>query len=85
MRAIINELRKGNEYLQFVRCEKYKDTNGAPRRRNIYTASQKLLDLVKSFTKSIVDMNAKIIEWCKINPVQKLRDMGVFVSGNGRI
>lgn len=54
-------------------------------RRNVYIATEKLLDLVKSFTKSIVDMNAKIIKWCNENPVQKLRDMGVFVAGNGRI
>lgn len=85
MRNIINSLRHENEYLQFVRCENWQDSKWAPRRRNIYIATQKLLDLVKSFTKSITDMNAKIIDWCKQNPIQKLRDMGVFVASNGRI
>lgn len=82
MRKMINFLKK--DYLQLVRCEKYTE-KWAPRRRNIYIATQKLLDLVKSLTKSITDMNAKIIDWCKQNPVQKLRDMGVFVACNGRI
>lgn len=82
MRTIVNNLQK-NWYIQKVRCENFiKDW---PKRRNIFIATKKLIDLVQSFTKSIIDMNAKIIDWCKQNPVQKLRDMGIIVQNNGRI
>ena len=33
--------------------------------RAVYKATEKLFDLVKSFTKKIVDLNDKIVEWCK--------------------
>lgn len=83
MRWIINKLQIEG-FIEKVRCENYQ-VEWKPKRRNIWRVTSKLLDLVKSFTKSILDMNAKIIDWCKQNPIQKLRDMGVFVANNGRI
>jgi hypothetical protein len=44
------------------------------RRRNIYKITEKLTDLVKSFTKKIADLNEKIIRWCNNQkPVEILR------------
>ena len=82
MRKIINTLKK--EYIQLVRCEYYLK-GWKPKKRNIFIATQKLFDIVKSFTTSIKNMNEKIIVWCKHNPIQKLRDLGVLVYNNGRI
>ena len=59
---------------------------GQPRRRNIFRATPKLLDMVATFTESIKDMNEKIIGWCeKQNPIQTLRDFGIEVFNGGRI
>lgn len=50
--------------------------------RAIYKATDKLFDLVQSFTKKIVDLNDKIIRWCsEQNPLDTLRQHGIQVFG----
>lgn len=84
LRTIISHL-KASGYIQQVWQEKYTEM-WQPRRRNIFIATQKLFDIVASFTESIKDMNDKIFTWCKKqNPVQILRDFGVEVFNGGRI
>lgn len=84
LRTIINQL-KAFWYIEQVWQEKYTEM-GQPRRRNIFRATQKLFDMVASFTESIKDMNEKIIGWCKNqNPVQTLRDFWIEVFKWGRI
>lgn len=84
LRTIINQL-KAFWYIKQIWQERYIE-NGQPRRRNIFIATQKLFDMVASFTESIKDMNEKIIGWCKTqNPVQTLRDFGIEVFNGGRI
>ncbi len=52
------------------------------RRRNIYKATQLLIDLAKSFIQKIVDLNEKIIRWCsENNPLEVLRQHGIEVFG----
>lgn len=64
LRTIIEKLR--NEwYIQWVRYEYFKWIEWDVRKRNIFIATEKLTDLLKTFTKKIVDLNDKIIEWCK--------------------
>lgn len=84
MRSIINEMYK-DWLIEKIRCEKYRE-NGAPRRRNIWIVTDKFLSIIQTITKSISDLNTKIIDWCKKqNPVQVLREHGIFVANNGRI
>lgn len=50
--------------------------------RAVYKATEKLFDLVKSFTQKIVDLNDKIIRWCsEQNPMEVLRQHGIEVFG----
>lgn len=54
--------------------------------RAIYNATQKLLDLVRSFTESIKDMNERIVKWCKEqNPTKTLKNFWIEVYNGGRI
>lgn len=84
LRAIISYL-KANHYIEHVDTEHYVHF-WEPRRRYLYVATEKLMDLVKSFTTSIENMNEKIVNWCKKqNPVSILRDFGITVNNSGRI
>lgn len=84
LRTIINQL-KALGYIQQVWQEKYTEM-WQPRRRNIFVATQKLFDMVASFTESINEMNEKIVSWCKEqNPVQTLKDFWIEVFNGGRI
>ena len=84
LRTIINQL-KALGYIEQVWQEKYTEM-WQPRRRNIFRATQKLFDIVASFTESIKDMNEKIVSWCKSqNPIQTLRDFWIEVFNGGRI
>lgn len=84
LRTIISQL-KASGYIQQVGQEKYTEM-WQPRRRNIFIATQKLFDIVASFTESIKEMNEKIVSWCKNqNSVQTLRDFGIEVFNGGRI
>lgn len=51
-----------------------------------YKATTKLFDLVKSFAKSIENMNEKIIDWCKNQkPFDLMRSFWLEVTTGGRI
>lgn len=81
LRTIINNLVK-EWYITKIRCEYFSFLPNMIRRRNIYKATQLLIDLVKSFTKKIVDLNDKIIRWCsEQNPLEVLRQHGIRVFG----
>ena len=50
--------------------------------RAVYKATEKLFDLVKSFTKKIVDLNDKIVRWCsEQNPLDTIRQHDIQVFG----
>lgn len=81
LRTIINNLVKEG-YITKIRCEYFSFLPNMIRRRNIYKATQILIDLVKSFTKKIVDLNEKIVRWCsEQNPLEVLRQHGIEVFG----
>jgi len=80
LRTIINNLVKEG-YITKIRCEYFSFLPNMIRRRNIYKATHLLIDLVKSFTQKIVDLNDKIIRWCsEQNPLDIFRqhDIQVF-------
>lgn len=84
LRTIISKL-QDEKIIKKVYTETY-SVDWKPRRRNIWVATDKLSDIVKSFTDSISDMNEKIIWWCKNqNPIQTLRSFWVQVFSGGRI
>lgn len=71
LRTIIEKLR--NEwYIQWVRYEYFKWIEWDVRKRNIFIATEKLTDLLKTFTKKIVDLNDKIIKWCGKQDILKV-------------
>mgnify|MGYP003419491991 FL=1 len=84
LRTIIEKL-QAEKIIKKVYTETY-SVDWKPRRRNIWIATDRLLELVKSFSEAIADMNDKIISWCKNqNPVQTLREFGVQVFSGGRL
>ena len=84
LRLIIKKL-KQEGYIVHQWYEKHEAFKANPVRA-IYTATDKLLNLVATFAEAIKDMNEKIITWCKNqNPVQTLRDFGIEVFNGGRI
>lgn len=81
LRTIINNLVKEG-YITKIRCEYFSFLPWMIRRRNIYRATQLLIDLVKSFTQKVVDLNEKIIAWCSDkNPIDRLKEFGIQVFG----
>lgn len=84
LRYIIKKL-KQEWYITLEWYESHESFRANPVRA-IYKATDKLLDLVRTFTESVKDMNEKIITWCKNqNPVQTLRDFWVQIFNGGRI
>lgn len=50
--------------------------------RAIYKATDKLIDLVKSFVQKVVDLNDKIIQWCsEQDPIATLKAHSVELFG----
>lgn len=81
LRTIINNLVK-EWFIQKIRCEYFSFLPNMIRRRNIYRATQILIDLVKSFTQKVVDLNEKIIAWCsQQNLIKAFKDHDIQVFG----
>lgn len=88
LRTIINKLQLA-WYIERVWQETFiKEVAGkaVKMRRNLYKATTKLFALVKSFAKSIENMNEKIIDWCKNQrPFDLIRSFWLEVTMWGRI
>lgn len=82
LRTIINNLVKEG-YITKIRCEYFSFLPNMIRRRNIYKATQLLIDLAKSFIQKIVDLNEKIIAWCsEKKPVDRLKEHDIQMYWN---
>jgi len=84
LRYIIKKL-KQEGYITLVWYEPHPGFKANPVRA-VYTATQKLLDLIKTFTRKIHDMNSRIVQWCKMqNPSEILSSHGIELFRWGRI
>lgn len=84
LRYIIKKL-KQEWYITLVWYEPHPDFKANPVRA-VYKATEKLFDLLKTFTRKIQDMNNRIINWCKEqNPYEILSSHGIELFIWGRI